>query len=136
MTRVVALGGKRPPARLMKAYDAVLKAEEKALAEVGPGVRCADLHAHAVATLKRRGLDRYFTHSLGHGVGLDIHEAPAINSTSSVVLKPGMVITIEPGVYLPGLGGVRIEDLAVVTRNGCRVLSRTPKAFRTLPFAS
>lgn len=136
MTRVVALGGKRPPDRLMKAYDAVLEAEEKALAEVGPGVKCRDLHHLAVDVLRRHGLHRYFTHSLGHGVGLDIHEAPSLNAVSEVLLRPGMVVTIEPGVYLPGVGGVRIEDLAVVTRNGCRVLSRTPKAFRTLPFNS
>jgi Xaa-Pro aminopeptidase len=136
MTRVVAFGGRRPPARLMKAYEAVLGAEEAALAEVGPGVRCRDLHALAVSKLKRRGLDRYFTHSLGHGLGLDVHEAPAVNATSETVLQPGMVITIEPGVYLPRLGGVRIEDLVVVTKSGHRVLSRTPKAFRTLPFGS
>lgn len=136
MTRVVALGGKRPPTRLMKAYEAVLDAEEHALAAVGPGVLCRDLHELAVKRLQSRGLAKYFTHSLGHGVGLEIHEAPSLNASSEMLLKPGMVITIEPGVYLPGLGGIRIEDLVVVTRSGHRVLSRTPKAFRTLPFGS
>jgi Xaa-Pro aminopeptidase len=134
MTRVVALGGRRPPARLMKAYEAVLAAEEAALGEVAPGVRCRDLHSVAVGKLRRQGLDRFFTHSLGHGLGLDVHEAPMINAVSETVLEPGMVITIEPGVYLPRLGGVRIEDLVVVTRTGHRVLSRAPREFRTLPF--
>lgn len=136
MTRVVALGGKRPAAKMLKAYEAVLEAEETALSEAGPGVRCCDLHETAVGRLEKHGLDRYFTHSLGHGVGLEVHEAPSINSTSETLLKPGMVITIEPGVYLPGVGGVRIEDLVAITRNGHRVLSRTPKLFRTLPFGS
>jgi Xaa-Pro aminopeptidase len=136
MTRVVALGGKRPPARLLKAYEAVLNAEETALAKAEPGVRCRDLHQLAVDQLEKHRLAKYFTHSLGHGVGLEIHEAPSLNSTSETVLKPGMVITIEPGVYLPGVGGVRIEDLVAITRSGHRVLSRTPKLFQTLPFAS
>lgn len=134
MTRVVALG-KKPRARMRRAFDAVLEAEEAALAAVGPGVACADLHAIAVDRLKRRGLAKYFTHGLGHGVGLEIHEAPTLNAVSKDVLESGMVITIEPGVYLSGLGGVRIEDLVVVTRTGHRVLSRAPKSYRTLPFA-
>lgn len=136
MTRVVALGGRKPPARLTRAYEAVFEAEEAALAQVAPGAVCRDLHATAVARLRKHKLDRFFTHSLGHGVGLEIHEAPSINATSETVLKPGMVITIEPGVYLPGLGGVRIEDLVVVTRSGHRVLSKTPKMLRTLTFGS
>lgn len=136
MTRVVALGGRKPSARMLKAYEAVLEAEETALAETGPGVRCCDLHETAVSRLEKHGLERYFTHSLGHGVGLELHEGPSVNSTSETVLKPGMVITLEPGAYLPGVGGVRIEDLVAITRDGHRVLSRTPKAFRTLPFGS
>jgi Xaa-Pro aminopeptidase len=134
MTRVVGLGA-RPKARLMRAYEALLAAQEKTLAEVGPCMACRDLDALARAELRRRGrLDRYFTHGLGHGVGLEIHEGPTLNVRSSEVLRPGMVITIEPGVYLPGVGGIRIEDLVVVTRGGHKVLSRSPKAFRLLPF--
>ncbi len=133
MTRVVALGEK-PKTKMRKAFDAVLEAEEAALAEVGPGVKTADLHKIATEKLKKRGLASYFTHGLGHGVGLEIHEAPTLNSVSKDVLKPGMVITIEPGVYLPGLGGVRIEDLVVVTKNGHRSLSGAEKKFRIVPF--
>jgi Xaa-Pro aminopeptidase len=133
MTRVVALG-ERPKARLMKAFDAVLEAEEKAMRAVGPGVKCVELHRLATSSLKRRGFARYFTHGLGHGVGLEIHEKPVLNATSSDVLRAGMVVTIEPGVYLPSLGGVRIEDMVVVTRTGCRSLSNAAKKFRILPF--
>lgn len=131
MTRVVGVG-RKPNAKLMKAYEATLKAEVAALDAVGPGVACADLDRIARESLKRAKLDRYFTHGLGHGVGLEIHEAPTLNARSKDVLRPGMVITIEPGVYLPGLGGIRIEDLVLVTRTGHKVLSRSPKDFRVI----
>lgn len=133
MTRVVGLGAK-VPARMRKAFDATLAAEEAALKKVGPGMKCSDLHKIAVETLKKKGLARYFTHGLGHGVGLEIHEAPTLNAISQDVLKPGMIVTVEPGVYLPGLGGVRIEDLVAVTPSGHRVLSRAVKGWRALPF--
>ena len=133
MTRVVGLG-RRPKARLIKAYHAVLEAQQAALDAVGPGVACAELDRIARDKLKARKLAKYFTHGLGHGVGLEIHEAPALNSRGKEVLRPGMIITIEPGVYLPGVGGIRIEDLVLVTRSGHRVLSRSPKEFRLLPF--
>ncbi len=133
MTRVVALGSP-PKARLRRAFDAVLEAEEAALREVGPGVKAADLHRLAVEKLRRRGLAGRFTHGLGHGVGLQIHEAPVLNAYSTDVLRAGMVITIEPGVYLPGQGGVRIEDLVLVTSTGHRVLSGATKTFRMVPF--
>lgn len=135
MTRVVGLG-RHPAARLLKAYEAVLEAQTAALDAVGPGVACAELDRIARERLKGRKLAKYFTHGLGHGVGLEIHEGPTLNSRSQETLRAGMVITIEPGVYLPGLGGIRIEDLVLVTRTGHRVLSRTPKAFRLVPFAS
>lgn len=135
MTRVVAVGGEPKP-KMRRAFDAVLEAEEAALKEVGPGVACKDLHRIATEKLKKRGLARYFTHGLGHGVGLEIHEKPVLNALSADILRAGMVVTIEPGVYLPGLGGVRIEDMVVVTRSGCRVLSRAPKNYRTIPFGA
>lgn len=134
MTRVVHLSGKKPKARMMRAFEATLKAEKSALKRVKPGVKCADLHGIAVDVLKKHKLDRYFTHSLGHGVGLEIHEAPRLNASSETILEPGMIITIEPGVYLPGLGGIRIEDLVAVTKTGHRVLSKAKKQFRTVPF--
>lgn len=135
MTRVVGVG-KAPNPKMRKAFDAVLEAEEAALKAAGPGVKCSDLHKIATEKLKKRGLAQYFTHGLGHGVGLEIHEAPTLNSISADVLRPGMIITIEPGVYLPGHGGVRIEDLAVVTRNGVRSLSRSEKRWRIIPFGA
>jgi Xaa-Pro aminopeptidase len=133
MTRVVALGA-RPKARLMRAFEAVLEAEKAALDEVGPGAATSDLYRIAHDRLKRRRLARFFTHGLGHGIGLEVHESPRMTATSPERLKPGMVVTIEPGVYLPGVGGVRIEDLVAVTRGGRRVLSRAVKSFRTIPF--
>ena len=133
MTRTVGLGAK-PAARLVKAYGAVLEAQRKALDAVGPGIACAELDRLARESLKGRKLARYFTHGLGHGVGLEIHEPPTLNSRSREILRAGMVITIEPGVYLPGLGGIRIEDLVLVTRTGHKVLSRTPKQFQLVAF--
>lgn len=133
MTRCVALG-RKPKARMMRVFEAVLEAEEAALAEIGPGVRCADLHRIALERLKRRRLARYFTHGLGHGVGLEVHEAPRLALSSVDTLRAGMVVTVEPGAYLPGVGGARVEDLVAVTRNGHRVLSRAEKSFRVIPF--
>ena len=133
MTRVVGLG-RKPRPRLRRAYDVVLEAEQAAIDAIAPGVPCAELDRIARERIKARRLGRYFVHGLGHGVGLEIHEAPTLNNRSREVLRAGMVITIEPGVYLPDQGGVRIEDLVVVTRNGHRVLSHSPKTWRLLPF--
>lgn len=125
MTRTFGVGTVSD--ELRRLYDAVLDAEERAVAAVRPGVRAADLDALAREVLAGHGLAEYFAHSLGHGVGLAVHEAPGLNATSDEVLASGMVITIEPGVYLPGVGGVRIEDLVLVTGDGHEVLSRAPK---------
>ena len=125
MTRTLALG--EVGDELRRLYSAVLEAEETALAAVRPGARTADLDAIARGVLERHHLAEYFTHSLGHGVGLEIHEEPGLRATSEEVLTAGMVITIEPGVYLPGVGGVRIEDLVLVTENGYEVLSGSEK---------
>ena len=133
MTRVVGLG-RRPSRRLMQVYEAVLEAEQKAIAAIAPGVACRDVYMIAWETLEKYKMAKYFTHGLGHGVGLDIHEWPRFSRNSDEVLKPGMVVTVEPGVYLPGQGGVRIEDLIVVTRNGHRVISNLPREFRLLSF--
>lgn len=125
MTRTVAVG--TPPEELRRVYNAVLEAEEAAVAAVRPGARGGDLDALARGLLEGHGLGEYFAHSLGHGVGLNIHEGPSLRKGSEDVLEPGMVVTLEPGAYLPGAGGVRIEDLVLVTDTGYEVLSRTPK---------
>jgi Xaa-Pro aminopeptidase len=130
MTRTVAVGTVNQ--ELRRIYQAVWKAEEAALAAVAPGMACRELDALARKVLEGYGLASAFTHSLGHGVGLAIHEAPSLSSSSEDVLEAGMVITIEPGVYLPGIGGVRIEDLVEVSDQGPLVLSKSPKAFQSL----
>ncbi len=126
MTRTLAVG--EVPGELRRLYRAVLEAEEAAVAAVGPGVRAADLDALARDILARHDLAQYFSHSLGHGVGLAVHEGPGLGASSAAVLASGMVVTVEPGVYLPGVGGVRVEDLVLVTGDGHEVLSRSPKA--------
>jgi len=112
-----------------QAYDAVLEAQQAATAAVRPGIRVGDVDAAARKVLRKAGLGRYFTHSTGHGVGLEIHEAPRVAAGQKEVLKPGMVITIEPGVYFPGKWGVRIEDMVAVSEEGCEVLTPTGKGF-------
>lgn len=124
MTRTVAVGN--PSEELRRIYRAVREAEGAAVAAVKPGVRAADLDAVARGILTAHGLGEAFAHSLGHGVGLEVHERPGLRAASEDVLESGMVITIEPGAYVPGLGGVRIEDLLLVTDEGYEVLSRSP----------
>ncbi len=111
------------------AYDSVREAQEAAIAAVRPGVSVGQVDAAARKVLRKAGLGRYFTHSTGHGVGLEIHEAPRVAAGQQEVLKPGMVITIEPGVYFPGKWGVRIEDMVAVNEGGCEVLTPTSKDF-------
>lgn len=128
MTRTVHLGRASQQARSV--YDAVLEAQAAAIAVVAPGVTCAEVDKAARSVLKRAGLGKYFTHSTGHGVGLEIHEGPRLAAGVEHVLEPGMVITIEPGVYLPGVLGVRIEDMVLVTEGGAEVLtSASPKTW-------
>ena len=111
------------------AYEAVKEAQEAAIAAVRPGVSAGEVDAAARKVLRKAGLGRYFTHSTGHGVGLEIHEAPRIAVGQKELLQPGMVITIEPGVYFPGKWGVRIEDMVAVNEGGCEVLTPTSKDF-------
>jgi Xaa-Pro aminopeptidase len=110
-------------------YDSVREAQEAAIAAVRAGVTAGEVDAAARKVLRKVGLGRYFTHSTGHGVGLEIHETPRVAAGQMEVLKPGMVITIEPGVYFPGKWGVRIEDMVVVREDGCEVLTPTSKDF-------
>ncbi len=124
-TRTVHVG--RPPREARQCYEAVLEAQQAAIAEVRPGVTAGEVDGAARRLLGKRKLARYFTHSTGHGLGLEIHEAPRLAAGQTQNLEPGMVITIEPGVYVPGKWGVRIEDVVVVTRSGCEVLTPTDK---------
>jgi Xaa-Pro aminopeptidase len=125
MTRTVCVG--RPSAEARRLYQAVLEAQLAALAAVRPGVAVGKVDRAARDVLRGAGLARYFTHSTGHGVGLEIHEAPRVAAGQQERLQPGMVITVEPGVYLAKRGGVRIEDTVVVTGSGCEVLTSTSK---------
>jgi Xaa-Pro aminopeptidase len=129
-TRTVWVGPASTDARA--AYEGVREAQQAAIAAVRPGARVSEVDEAARKVLRKCGLARYFTHSTGHGVGLEIHEAPRVAAGQKEVLQPGMVITIEPGVYFPGKWGVRIEDMVAVTAGGCEVLTPTSKAFRAL----
>jgi Xaa-Pro aminopeptidase len=125
MTRTVYVG--RPTDEAGRIYEAVRQAQQAAIEAVRPGIPVGDVDRVARKLLKKSNLDRYFTHSTGHGVGLEIHEPPRIATGQAEILRPGMVITIEPGVYIPGKFGVRIEDMVVVTERGCQVLTPTSK---------
>ena len=109
-------------------YDAVREAQQAGIEAVRAGVTCGEVDQAARSVLRKRRLDRYFTHSTGHGVGLEIHERPRVARGQKEVLEPGMVITVEPGIYIPGRGGVRIEDMVVVRDRGCDILTPAPKA--------
>jgi Xaa-Pro aminopeptidase len=126
-TRTVWVGSASDDAR--SAYEAVKEAQQAAIDAVRPGISVGDVDEAARKVLRKAGLGRYFTHSTGHGVGLEIHEAPRVAAGQKEILKPGMVITIEPGVYFPGKWGVRIEDMVAVTAGGCDVLTPTSKDF-------
>jgi Xaa-Pro aminopeptidase len=125
MTRMVHTGG--PPPQIRNLYKAVLEAQLAGIDAVRPGVPVSKVDAAARGILKRYKLDRAFVHSTGHGLGLEIHEAPRIGKKDKTKLRAGMAITIEPGAYLEGIGGVRIEDTVLVTEKGCEVLTPTPK---------
>jgi Xaa-Pro aminopeptidase len=126
-TRTVWMGAASVKAR--DVYEAVREAQQAALDAVRPGITAGEVDEAARKVLRKVGLGRYFTHSTGHGVGLEIHEAPRVAAGQEEVLKPGMVITIEPGVYFPGKWGVRIEDMVAVTVGGRDVLTPTSKDF-------
>jgi Xaa-Pro aminopeptidase len=130
MTRTVHLG--RPSEAQRGAYQAVRLAQQASMAAVRPGVSVGEVDLAGRKLLKKEGLARYFTHSTGHGVGLEIHEAPRIAAGQTEVLRAGMVITIEPGIYLPGQWGVRIEDMVLVTGSGCEVLASTSTELITI----
>ena len=135
MTRMIALG--RPDATQKKLFQAVLDAQAAAIDAIRPGVECRTVDGRARQVLRKTTiggarLDAKFLHSTGHGLGLEIHEGPRIARGQRQRLRPGMVITVEPGAYLEGFAGVRIEDVLVVTDNGCEVLTQTPRELKIL----
>jgi Xaa-Pro aminopeptidase len=130
MTRMIFMGKPERATRAM--YNAVLEAQLAAIAVVRPGVTAQRVDRAARQALKPAGLDKAFVHSTGHGLGLEIHEAPRLGKKDKTRLEAGMVITIEPGAYLEGTGGVRIEDTVLVTQSGCEVLTPTSKELRVL----
>jgi len=125
MTRTVHVGAPSSDARHM--YESVRNAQQAAVERVGAGTSSGEIDRAARQLLTRNGLGNYFSHSTGHGVGLEIHEPPRVAKGQPEPLEPGMVITIEPGVYIPQQGGVRIEDMVLVTGNGCEVLTPASK---------
>jgi Xaa-Pro aminopeptidase len=125
MTRTVYVG--RISREQRKWYEMVLQAQLAGIAAVSPGKTAGEVDQAARQVLRKAKLDRYFTHSTGHGIGLEIHEPPRLAKQQPEPLEPGMVITIEPGIYVPGKGGIRIEDMVVVTRSGCQVLTPVTK---------
>jgi Xaa-Pro aminopeptidase len=127
MTRTIHMG--RATAQERDVYDAVLEAQEAGVAAVQPGAAASDVDKAARSVLKRVRLDKHFSHSTGHGVGLEIHEGPKLAAKQSQKLEAGMVVTIEPGVYMPGKFGIRIEDTVLVTDTECEVLTPTTKAW-------
>lgn len=127
MTRTVWLG-EGSDEEMEHIHDAVLESNEAGIAAVAPGVRAHDVDEACRRVLRDHGYEDLFVHSTGHGVGLEIHEAPSLKKDSADVLEPGHVVTIEPGVYVPGRGGVRIEDMVLVTETGSEVLTGAPKA--------
>ena len=128
MTRMLFLGNAAP--RIKRMYAAVLEAQLAAIDAVRPGVKAQAVDRAARRVLAGHNLERAFVHSTGHGLGLEIHEPPRVGRREKTTLETGMAITIEPGVYLEGTGGVRIEDTVVVTANGCEVLTPTSKELR------
>jgi len=127
LTRLVILG--KTPARLEKIYQVVLRAQRRAIEAIRPGAIMEDIDTAARRVIADAGYGRRFGHSLGHGFGLEIHELPRLGVDQKRPLKPGMVVTVEPGIYIPHWGGVRIEDDVLVTRTGCEVLSSCPREF-------
>ena len=130
MTRMVYLGA--APPKYKRAYRAVLEAQLAAIDAVRPGVKSAAVDRAARQTLKGYALDGAFTHSTGHGLGLEIHEPPRLGRKDKTKLEAGMAITIEPGIYLEGWGGIRIEDTVLVTESGCEILTPTSKDLRQI----
>ncbi len=130
MTRTVAFGHATDEMR--RVYRIVREAQEQSIARIAPGVSCKEIDAFARSVMAKEGLDEFFVHSLGHSFGLEIHEQPGLSHISEDRLSEGMVMTVEPGIYLPGRFGVRIEDDVFVTKTGCINLTASPKELLVL----
>jgi len=126
MTRTVALGNINYEQK--KVYETVLLAQQSALKEIRAGKMCSEIDALARNVIKEAGYGKYFGHSLGHSVGIDIHESPNLSPKCDEILKPGMVLTVEPGIYLPGKFGVRIEDMVIITEFGAENITKSDKS--------
>ncbi|SMF87677.1 Xaa-Pro aminopeptidase [Paenibacillus uliginis N3/975] len=130
LTRTIAVG--TPDPKLKEIYDIVLEAQLHALDHIKPGMTGREADALARDIITKYGYGDYFGHSTGHGLGMEVHESPRLSKLSDDVLKPGMVVTVEPGIYLPGLGGVRIEDDIVITETGIHILTSSSKEYTVL----
>ncbi len=130
LTRLLVTG--KISTKLRRVYEVVLRAQARAIAAVRPGVPTTEVDAAARSVIAAAGWNRRFNHGIGHGFGLEIHESPRMSGKCTAMLKPGMVVTVEPGVYIPGWGGVRIEDDILVTRGGHEVLTSLPKQLEEL----
>ena len=129
-TVTVCLG--QPDQKQLEVYETVRAAQQLAIDAVKPGISLKELDAKARDYIASQGYADYFGHGLGHGIGIDIHEYPTVSPKSSTIAEEGMVFTIEPGIYIPGWGGVRIEDSVVVERDGCRRITQVPKELMIL----
>ncbi|WP_434511835.1 M24 family metallopeptidase [Desulfitobacterium sp. AusDCA] len=127
ITRTICFG--EPTEKQREIYDVVLQAQKAGIAALKPGIQGKEVDAAARKVIADAGYGDKFGHGLGHCVGLAIHEYPRLSLAEEQILEPGMVITIEPGIYIPDWGGVRIEDMALITENGCKVLTQAPKEF-------
>lgn len=130
ITRTVVLG--KATARQKKVYNLVLKAHDVAIAKARPGLKCADLDRIARDVITRGGYGKQFDHALGHGIGLVVHEAPGLSSRSKAVLQSGMLVTIEPGIYIAGWGGVRIEDDILIRPGKAQVITKSDRGLMEL----
>ncbi|MGH2318121.1 M24 family metallopeptidase [Planococcus sp. SE5232] len=130
ITRTVAVG--EPSAQMKEIYDIVLKAQELGVEKIGPGMSGIEADAIARDFIKSKGYGEAFGHSTGHGIGLEVHESPGLSFRSETILEPGMAVTVEPGIYLPGVGGVRIEDDILITESGNERLTNSTKELRIL----
>ncbi|NLY72316.1 MAG: aminopeptidase P family protein [Tissierellia bacterium] len=132
MTRTISVG--KASDELKEIYEIVLRAQKAALEAIKPGAVCSDIDGVARGIISEAGYGDNFGHGLGHSIGLEVHENPRFNQVDNSILKPGMIMTDEPGIYIPGLGGVRIEDLVLVTEDGYEVLSKSDKELIELEF--